>query len=283
MNVAVCIDELHLTDLPLGNIIHPMTLENEKLLLSGGLANDTLFERGLEISGADDPKLLFDFSGIVDSSQLRYFTRQYTQFFRNEFGIGLTLNNFLQNSSGKMPPHRTENLVADADILVAGPGSTQNLLATWQDTSIGKLAIKRLSEGDLTVIGLGAGSAIWFDQTYGDYRRYHVEPGLSWQIMLTPTLGVLEGVVATKHADNDNMGRLMSQSFSSRLGRLEGWQRAYGINSTAAIVCADGIANVLALQQPQKIYEPKPTVTYYTPGNRREEYVDGEPLPLSKN
>jgi len=253
----------------------------EKLVLSGGIANSKLFGTAFELSQKDAPNLLVDLSALPTPEMYQEKRAIYAQYFRKMFGMRAS---FLQDTHGDMRSQRVTNrLIGEADVLYISGGSTRKLLNDWRAHNLTDKVADKVTAGDLVGTGTSAGSLAWFQTAHSDSRQYE-RHAYSWRYVLLPALGIIDSWATVHHHDHDSMGRLRSQAFSGTLrGPSAGkWEQAVGIDTSAALVCTDGIARVLELKPKQRVFDPDPTISLYTPGIiKPAEFHDGDIVPLA--
>lgn len=250
---------------------------DERLVLSGGVVTDAFFEQAFQLATADDPQVLVDLSAAPD---LQTYQEKRDVYYNYLSKVCTRRPNFMQDQSGRPKSNRAiSQLLRHADILFVGGGSTRQLLERWSDYT--KQAVtERVAAGELVGTGVSAGALLWFEQGHSDTRQYEVQGRQTWRYIMLPGLDTIHAAATVHHGDHDSMGRLRSQAFRQRLKYSEGWQQAVGLNSTAALLCSDGVFRVLAMRGKRKIYEPDPAITLYRPEQAPVMYGDGETVPL---
>lgn len=72
--------------------------------------------------------------------------------------------------------------IQQADLILAGNGSTVNALALWKAHGVTMAIRKRYEAGDVVLAGTAAGANVWFEgcvtDSFGDFRPHHGGLGL---------------------------------------------------------------------------------------------------------
>lgn len=236
-----------------------MTGDERLALTSGGADTVQFLRRILALSENSDRRVLIDLSAAPDRDT--FDQRRYKLY--NLFKPAGTSPYWLQTDFDKEPsPKAMRSKLAEANILYVDGGNARRFAEAWRWWFRGTVA-QRVREGSLVGAGSGAGALLWFARGHNDARRYEVADGKNWNYTFIHGLGVIPAW-ATIHWDKpDERGRLRRDLFGATLSsHRKDWHTAIGLDSAAALVCTDGVFEVMQASDKQRsavhVYQDSP-------------------------
>lgn len=220
---------------------------NEKMVLSGAISNKLFWEHAIELAGVEKPKIVIDTTAAPDD-RYRNELKDVTAVRLGElFGATVTLLNPLDAHGRPTTPAHGRELIATSDILYPCGGDTKALLDEWNASNRFTYVERMLRAGELTLVGASAGSLIWFERGFSDYKQYRTDPGRPWNYATLNGRGLLPGWGNVHHSDRDNIGRYRKAYFEPRYSSSKDTGSAISLDFYAGVMLADGKLTALDL------------------------------------
>lgn len=224
-------------------MISEMSLENAKLVLSGGNGKLPFFESVYDLSQTEQPRCAIDLSAKASQHAFDEARKAWAWALDKH---GLPEPAWLQDTYEQgLDKNITARFLDAADVLLVAGGSTRRAYKAWQNSNVTKQILQKVIDGDIVAAGGSAGAMIWFTNGYSDSNQFDVATGDFWDYTLIETTGVIPAWVNVHHSDVDAFGRLRSEGFAALLDDRAGeWKSAVGIDTNAALICRNGVARV---------------------------------------
>ncbi|GMA21229.1 Type 1 glutamine amidotransferase-like domain-containing protein [Arsenicicoccus piscis] len=144
---------------------HIVTLGGGAFSTSDGGA--TALDRYLvELSGKDNPLVCFAPTASADDpAYVAAFLKAY-----GGLGVRTTVLTLWKDAE------RSIERLTEADVLVAGGGSTVNCMALWDAHGVSTVLRDLRAEGDIVLAGAGAGASVFYEACTTDSFGEHVQP-----------------------------------------------------------------------------------------------------------
>lgn len=230
-----------------------MSISNSerKMVLSGGIASGSFLDELFEAADTDTPQILFDGSACVAQNSLIK-KRKTWRTIAEDLHIPEPI--WLQDyTDDYLSRGKTNALLDKADILYVAGGASRKAITQWNDAGITQDIKQRVNSGDVVASGASAGAMIWFNTGLSDSNFYDVADGKHWDYEAVKEAAMFDSWVIAHHADQDNLGRNKQTLFADFLSQREGeWNYGIGIDTCAALVCIDGIAQVKDITPPSR-------------------------------
>lgn len=260
-----------------------MSYSERKMVLSGGALSPQVLHEVFELAGTETPQLAIDASPCV--SQTSFETKRKTwRTFSELFHFPEPL--WLQDEIDEpLSRDRVSAVLDRADALYVMGGASRKAISQWNESGATVDIATRVDEGSLVAAGSSAGAMIWFANGLSDSNSYDVPRGRRWQYEAVEEASMFDAWVMAHHADTDEFGRDKQSLFAAYLQEHRGeWNYAVGIDSYAALVCVDGLAQVRNVTpQSRADWGLRAQVALYTE-RMTQPYMlsDGDSIPLSE-
>lgn len=250
-----------------------MNADNARMVLSGGNARRPFFDAVFELCGTEKPHILIDLSAKVDSARFDESRKIWKWAFDK---LNLPNPTWLQDAfTDEIRPETVSNQLDSADVLLVSGGSTRRAVRAWQEAGITSTIVEHVVAGDVVAAGGSTGAMIWFNEGFSDSNKFEVTEGEQWDYEMVASTGIISAWVNPHHSDVDEFGRLRSEKFEETLAeRKTEWNRAFGIDSNAALYCEKGRMRAINLSSPDVtgphnvyMYVPSSTDPIVLPSN----------------
>lgn len=239
-----------------------MSLQNEKLVLTGGMFSKATIDTARDISGVTNPRLSIDTSPKVSPESYQKSRSVLGKWFAD---YGKLTPEWLDIEQPGASPGAAIEQIQATDILVVTGGSTKKAMDRWIQHGVADVIRQRVSSGEMTVHGASAGAMIWFEQGFSDSMSYEISEA-KWSYITTPGMGILPAWITAHHDDTDEYGRDRAEHFRRSLAENHSkWTTALGLESHAVLVCTQGLAKVMDARGDGKYSHD---IHIYTPNNQ---------------
>jgi|GEM_PF-5908672 len=253
------------------------------MVLSGGVASAPFLHELFEVADTDTPQIVFDGSACVAQESLIKKRKSWEQV-SIDFNIPEPL--WVQDCVDDTLSRGKINALLDrADVLYVTGGANRKTITQWNEAGATKDIKERVNQGDVVASGGSAGAMIWFNTGLSDSNFYDVKEGENWEYEAVQEAALFDSWVMAHHTDTDNLGRNKRTLFADFLRQRDGeWNYAVGIDTCAALVCIDGIAQVRDITPASRANDGFGANIYIYFDSVREPHKlsDGDLIPLNR-
>lgn len=260
-----------------------MSYENAKLVLSGGVASTPFLHEIFELAGTDTPQIVFDGSPCVSQESLDKKQKMWKRVCED---FRIPEPRWIQDDVNEpLSRGKTNALLDNADVLYVTGGASRKAISQWNEAGLTQDTRDRVLDGHITAAGGSAGAMIWFGVGMSDSEFYDVKPGNHWDYKETEESSFFDSWVIAHSTDKDNLGRDKQVEFANFLRHRDGeWNYGVGIDTCAALICMDGIAQVRDITPLSRVGQGFGANVYLYFDSIREprKLSDGDIIPLDR-